>query len=110
MRSTICRISARYLRKTPLWKLHKEQNATMAEFAGFDMPMIYKVSSLIRCRISDQTVNSCEENGQLVVLKILLKSAERSEIFQILIFDANLCFAVLASFRAFSFAALSQFK
>ena len=44
MRSTIFKISARYLRKTPLWKLHKEQNATMAEFAGFDMPMIYKVS------------------------------------------------------------------
>jgi len=44
MRSSIFRIPARYLRKTPLWNLHKEKNATMAEFAGFDMPMIYKVS------------------------------------------------------------------
>ncbi|CBY07043.1 unnamed protein product [Oikopleura dioica] len=55
MRSSIFRIPARYLRKTPLWNLHKEKNATMAEFAGFDMPMIYKVISHTRtaCSIFD---------------------------------------------------------
>ena len=47
MRNSLFRIPARFLRKTPLWNLHKEQNATMAEFAGFDMPMIYKVLAFL---------------------------------------------------------------
>jgi len=34
------------LKKTALWQLHKDLQATMGPFAGWDMPMIYKSHSI----------------------------------------------------------------
>ena len=39
-------VSARMLRKTPLWDLHKQLGARLIDFGGWDMPVQYKAGTI----------------------------------------------------------------